>query len=89
MASHLLGRPGTANEALDAMERAAGAHGREAVERLTVHLRANEVDIDQPTLTIGAALAFDPATERHIDRPDADDALERPARAPFTHELLT
>jgi predicted dehydrogenase len=89
MASHLLGRPGTGDEALAAMERVAGAHGREAVERLTVHLRANEVDIDQPTLTIGAALAFDPATERHIDRPDADDALERPARAPFSHELLT
>lgn len=89
MASHLLGRPGTADEALAAIEAAAGTHGREAVERMCSHLRANEVDIDRPTLTIGAALVLDPVTERHVGRPDADDLLERPARGPYTHELLS
>ncbi len=89
MASHMLGRPGTADEAITAMEAAAGPHGRQAVERMCSHLRANEVDIDRPTLTIGAALVLDPVTEVHVGRPDADDLLERPSRGPYTHELLS
>jgi predicted dehydrogenase len=89
LASHMLGRPGTADEALNAMEAVAGLPGRLAVDRLCTHLRANEVDIDRPTLTIGAALVFDPATERHVGRPDADDLLERPSRGPYTHHLLS
>lgn len=88
-ASHQLGRPGTGDEAIAVMESVAGAPGKAAVERLCAHLRANEIDIDRPTLTIGAVLEFDPVAEKHVGRPDADDVLERPARGPYSHELLS
>ena len=88
-ASHALGRPGTGSEAVAVLGDFAGEQGQVAAERLCTHLRANEVDIDRPMLTVGAVLAFDPVAERHVDRPDADDVLERPARATYSHAMLT
>ncbi len=88
-ASHELGRPGTGTEAIELLESMNNTVGREAVQRLCDHLRANEIDIDTPALTIGAVLEFDPVAEKHVGRPDADDVLERPARGQYSHDLLS
>ena len=47
------------------------------------HLRANDVDIDKPVVTVGASLEMDPATERFTNNQAANEMLRREDRKPF------
>ena len=44
------------------------------------HLRANEVDIDKPVVTVGAVLEMDPATEQFTNNAAANEMLRREDR---------
>jgi predicted dehydrogenase len=55
----------------------------ESLARMEAHLGANQVDLHQTPLTIGAALNFDPKTERFIDNGQANHLLTREYRAHF------
>jgi predicted dehydrogenase len=79
--SHQLGEPRTASEILQAVSK----HEllAESVERMIAHLRANEIDVDQPTITGGAWLEMDPETEEFTNSPAASQLLRRDDRKPF------
>jgi predicted dehydrogenase len=79
--SHQLGEPRTASEILQAV----GKHDRlrDSVERMLAHLRANEVNVDEPVVTAGAWLEMDPKTEKFTNNPSANEMLRRVDRAPF------
>jgi predicted dehydrogenase len=79
--SHRLGEPRTASEILSTVSR--HAELGDAVERMLAHLRANGVDVDQATVTEGAWLEMDPATERFTSSPAANDFLRREDRRAF------
>jgi predicted dehydrogenase len=55
----------------------------EAFGRVTEHLAANGLDLVKTPLTLGAALAFDPVTERFTNSDAANALLTRDYRAPF------
>jgi hypothetical protein len=61
------------------------AHDRlcESVDRLMTHLRANEIDVDGPTITAGAWLAMDPATEQFTNSAEANGLTRREDRTPY------
>ncbi|MEX0642752.1 MAG: Gfo/Idh/MocA family oxidoreductase, partial [Pirellulales bacterium] len=80
--SHQLGEPRAAKEIMDTVG-SKYAYLRDAVDRMLQHLRANEVDVDQPVVTAGAVLEMDPATERFTNNHAADEMLRRADRAPF------
>jgi hypothetical protein len=79
--SHQLGEPRTAKEILESV----GKHERlrDSVERMLAHLRANEVNVDEPVVTAGAWLEMDPQTERFTNNSAANEMLRRADRAPF------
>jgi predicted dehydrogenase len=79
--SHQLGEPRTASEILESV--AKHERLRDSVERMLAHLRANEVNVDEPVVTAGAWLEMDPATERFTNNPAANEMLRRVDRAPF------
>ncbi len=56
---------------------------RDSVERMLAHLRANEVDVDGPTITAGAWLEMDPETEHFINNAEANGLARRHDRRPF------
>jgi len=62
--SHRLGRPASADEARTELARTPAA---EALDRMLQHLERNGVDLKRTPLTLGPALAFDPASERFQD----------------------
>jgi len=79
--SHRLGRPASAAEIRDGLGNSPAA--AEAFERLASHLAANGVSLDAERLTLGAALAFDPARECFVDSPAADAMRTREYRHGF------
>jgi hypothetical protein len=79
--SHQLGEPRTATEILQSAPK--GEQLRDSLERMFAHLRANEVDIDQPIITAGAVLEMDPVTERFTNNDAANELLRRDDRPPF------
>ena len=83
--SYQSGRKGTGSELLADL----GDHevGRESMERMIRHLEANEIDLEQPSLTIGPWLEIDPQTEQ-FSSSAANQQARREARGPYTHESL-
>ena len=56
-----------------------------AYDRMASHLRANDIDIDsgEGSITLGATLELDPATERFTNDDAANELLTRNYRRPF------
>jgi len=79
--SHQLGEPRPADEILQSVS--SNERLQDSLERMFAHLRANEVDIDKPIVTVGATLDMDPATERFTNNNAANDMLRREDRKPF------
>ena len=79
--SHQLGEPRTAKEILASVEK--NDRLRDAVERMLAHLKANEVNVDEPVVTAGVVLEMDPQTERFTNNPTAKDMVRRVDRKPF------
>jgi hypothetical protein len=76
-----LGQPRTAKEILESV----GKHERlrDAVGRMLAHLKANEVNVDEPVITAGLWLEMDPQTERFTNNASAADMVRRVDRKPF------
>jgi hypothetical protein len=55
----------------------------EALGRMEQHLAANNADLKQTPVTLGAVLKMDPKSERFIGNAQADQLLTREYRAPF------
>jgi predicted dehydrogenase len=53
------------------------------VRNMLDHLRANEIDIDHPVVTLGPSLDFDPAGERFTNSDAANRYVRREDRQPF------
>ncbi len=79
--SHQLGEPRSASEILETV--GSNEQLRDSVERMFAHLRANEVNVDEPVVTQGALLEMDPATERFTNNDAANELLRREDRRPF------
>ncbi|MCA9261476.1 MAG: gfo/Idh/MocA family oxidoreductase, partial [Planctomycetales bacterium] len=79
--SHALGEPKSAGEIMESASE--NEVSRDSLERMLAHLRANEVDVDQPLVTAGAQLQIDPAIERFIGNDAANNLLHRKDREPF------
>lgn len=79
--SHQLGEPRPADEILQAV--AKNERLKDSVERMFAHLRANEVDIDGPVVTMGAVLEMDPKSEQITNNQAANEMLRRHDRRPF------
>ena len=56
----------------------------EMFERFAAHLKANEVDVDSPTITLGPWLETVPGQERFKDNAAADALAKGSYRAPYT-----
>ena len=83
--SHLLGRSGGFQDALD--ESASDPAFQEATERMTRHLQANEIDSDTHPLTIGATVQINQVTDRFINPPEANSLRLRKARHPYSYPV--
>jgi predicted dehydrogenase len=79
--SHQLGEPRTASEILQTIGK--NEKLRDSVERMFKHLRANEVNIDEPVVTAGVVLEMDPKTEKFTNNSAASEMLHRADRKPF------
>ena len=79
--SHQLGEKRTAAEIQAAV--AGSPLFAESVDRLLAHLRANEIDVDSATVTLGPLLEFDPRSERFTKDESANHLLRREDRKPF------
>ena len=79
--SHRLGEKRTAAEI--AAQVGDRAPLRDSLDRMFAHLRANEVDIEQPVLTLGPTLEMDPAHERFTNSEAANHLLRRDDRTAF------
>jgi predicted dehydrogenase len=79
--SHKLGEPRSADDILSTIGK--NELLRDSVERMFAHLRANEVNVDEPVVTQGAMLEMDPATERFTNNDAANEHLRREDRQPF------
>ena len=79
--SHVLGQPQPADDILKSV--ADNERLQDALERMFAHLRANDVNIDKPVVTVGAELVMDPGTERITNNSAANDLLRREDRKPF------
>ena len=55
----------------------------EPFDRMVEHLRANEVAVDRPTITLGPWLEMDPKTETFTNHSDANSFLAREYRQSF------
>jgi hypothetical protein len=56
---------------------------------MLAHLRANAVDVDQPVITIGAALEMDPIGEQFTNNKAANALLRREDRKSFSVPEIT
>ena len=79
--SHRLGEKRTAAE----ITAAVADHPllAEFVDRMLAHLRANEVDVDRPAVTLGPWLEFDAASERFTNNDAANQLVRREDRQPY------
>ena len=55
----------------------------DSFQRMARHLEANEVDIEDSTITLGPWLEMDPVSERFINNRQANELLTREYRKPF------
>jgi hypothetical protein len=85
--SHRLGEKRTASE----IQAAVVGHDSlaEFTDRMLAHLRANEVDVDQPVVTLGPWLEFDPHSERFTNNSAANHFVRREDRKPFVVPTIT
>jgi len=82
--SHQLGRAATADEVLSA---AAGFEPfTDSVQRMLAHIEANEVDLAQTPLILGAELRFDTDSEDVVGNAAAQKLLTREYRGPYAIE---
>jgi predicted dehydrogenase len=79
--SHKLGEKRTAAEIGSLAEGRPALH--DSVDRMLTHLRANEIDVDRPTVTVGPWLEIDPATEQFTNSSPANNLARRDDRPPF------
>jgi predicted dehydrogenase len=79
--SHQLGEPQSASDILSSIKE--NVLLRDSVERMFAHLRANEVNVDEPVVTQGVTLEMDPATERFTNNDAANELLRRQDRPQF------
>ncbi len=80
--SHQLGRAASADEVLSA---AGGFEPfTDSVQRMLAHIQANEVDLAQTPLILGAELRFDTDSEDVVDNAAAQKLLTREYRGPYT-----
>ena len=79
--SHMLGEPRPADEILESAAKHKRLH--ESVDRMLQHLRANEVNVDEPVVTAGVWLEMDPKTEQFTNNSAANEVLHRADRKPF------
>jgi hypothetical protein len=79
--SHRLGEKRTASEIQSAV--AGNPALEEFVGGMLDHLRANEVDVDQPVVTLGPSLEIDPQSERFTNSSEANHFARREDRKPF------
>jgi len=79
--SHRLGETRTANEIAQQVQ--SNDLLANSVDRMLYHLRMNEVDVDQPVVTLGPSLDMDVASERFTSNDAADQMLRRQDRKPF------
>ncbi len=57
--------------------------GLESYERMLAHLKANEVDLEETPLTLGAVLEMNPKKERFTNNKLANEFLTRKYRKPY------
>lgn len=79
--SHLLGQKMPAGQIREGIK--ANARALDSFDRMVEHLKANEVDIDSSSITLGPWLEMDPASERFTNSDEANALLTRPYRKPF------
>jgi predicted dehydrogenase len=79
--SHLMGKPQSAAEIQQAV--ASNPLFAESVDRLLEHLRANEVEVDSASVTLGPMLEFDPDREQFTSSGEANHLARREDRRPF------
>jgi len=79
--SHQLGEPRPAKEILESV--AKHERLRDSVERMLNHLKANEVNVEEPVVTAGVWLEMDPKTEQFTNNSAANEMLRRHDREPF------
>jgi len=79
--SYQIGEKATAREIGDKI----GAQPQlaDSFDRMAEHLRANEIDIDSSTLTLGPWLEVDSESEQITNNPQANGLMTREYRAPF------
>jgi predicted dehydrogenase len=82
--SYQLGETVATAEALERLQSLSLAENVKAtLERTMEHLSDNGVDLEKTPFRMGPWLKVDPATEKFVDRADADALLTREYRAPF------
>jgi predicted dehydrogenase len=79
--SHQVGEKRTASEIAAAVSD--NALFAESVERMMQHLKANEVNIDEPVVTLGPWLEFDVTTEQVVGNDAANNLTRREDREEF------
>jgi predicted dehydrogenase len=79
--SYRLGKPMRSEAIRDAAK--ADSALAESLGRMEEHLVSNKVDLHQTPLTLGAALNFNPRTERFTNSRKANQLLKREYRKPF------
>jgi hypothetical protein len=79
--SHRLGQEADPEQLREAVK--SDHEAQEALARVEEHLAANGVNLTQTRLTVGPTLRLDPATEKFLGNPAADQLLTRPYRPGF------
>ncbi len=79
--SHMVGGPATADEIASTVR--SNDLLADSFDRMAKHLRANEIDIDASTLTLGPWVEFDVDKEVATNNSDANQYVKREGRKPF------
>ncbi len=79
--THRLGTKMTGAQAAEAVKD--NARFSDSVTRMAEHLKANGVNVESPSISVGPWLEMDPSTERFKDNEPANALLTRPYREGF------
>ena len=79
--SYRLGKPASSADIKSALKNSSAM--TEAFGRMTEHLAANGVNLDETKATLGVSLTMDPKSERFVGNDAADKMLTREYRKPF------
>jgi predicted dehydrogenase len=74
--------PGEVRRHIDSMKSSQAT--METFDRMAQHLADNRVDMKKSPVRFGATLSFDPSREEYLNNPDANQALTREYRAPYS-----